>query len=373
MDRLLNDAMKTRMTKPVNCPDAEQLAAWADGSIYGAAAEGIESHLADCDRCQAVIAAFVTSEPEVASAPVAPIPDIAPGTPHVTIPARRTPYVLWAGAAAAASLVMYFAWPKPAPAPVEVQSGTVARSEASPTPQATIQATPQASGAAPKATQTLTKAAPTEVRTLDSAKGQQQRAVDQTTRPAQTVAAVPPPAPPPPAIVTADTTRSAPPAGAAPIPGGLAAAESSTVSFLMALPNGGVEFGPTDPVASVTLTQTQQGAGAARANPLKAIRWRVLAGLVEKTIDGGATWSRIVLDPALSITSGASPSNVVCWLIGKRGTVLRSTDGGVTFTKVTPPATVDLVGINASDARNATVSTSDGRRLTTTDGGVTWH
>ena len=73
MDRLLNDAMKTRMTKPVNCPDAEQLAAWADGSIYGAAAEGIESHLADCDRCQAVIAAFVTSEPEVASAPVATI------------------------------------------------------------------------------------------------------------------------------------------------------------------------------------------------------------------------------------------------------------------------------------------------------------
>src|SRR5688572_611726 len=59
VDRLLKDAMKTRMTQPIDCPDAEQLAAWADGAIYGADAEGIESHLADCERCQVVLAAFV--------------------------------------------------------------------------------------------------------------------------------------------------------------------------------------------------------------------------------------------------------------------------------------------------------------------------
>jgi hypothetical protein len=146
----------------------------------------------------------------------------------------------------------------------------------------------------------------------------------------------------------------------------------ATVSFLMALPGGGVEFGPTDPVAEVTLTPTRQGVASAPRNPLKAIRWRVITGVVEKTIDGGASWSRIVIDSSLSITTGASPSSVVCWLAGKAGAVLRSTDGGKTFVRVTTPATADLVSITAADGLTATVATSDGRRLTTTDGGQTW-
>jgi photosystem II stability/assembly factor-like uncharacterized protein len=120
------------------------------------------------------------------------------------------------------------------------------------------------------------------------------------------------------------------------------------------------------------LTPTRQGVASAPRNPLKAIRWRVITGVVEKTIDGGASWSRIVIDSSLSITTGASPSSVVCWLAGKAGAVLRSTDGGKTFVRVTTPATADLVSITAADGLTATVATSDGRRLTTTDGGQTW-
>ena len=150
--------------------------------------------------------------------------------------------------------------------------------------------------------------------------------------------------------------------------------DAGTLSYLQPLPGGGVEFGPTDAVADVTLTPTRQGVAGGRPNPLKAIRWRVmLSGLVEKTMDGGATWKRIVIDPAVSITTGASPSTVVCWLVGKAGTVLRSTDGGATFVRVTAPVSADLVSINAADALVATVATSDGRRLTTTDGGQTWQ
>jgi hypothetical protein len=159
--------------------------------------------------------------------------------------------------------------------------------------------------------------------------------------------------------------------------------DSTTMSYLVRLPDGGVEFGPTDAVASVTLTPTRQGqaggggggrASGGRANPLKAIRWRVmLSGIVEKTIDGGANWKRIVLDSGTAITTGASPSDVVCWLVGKAGAVLKSTDGGTTFVRMTAPVAADLVSIDAADARVATVSTSDGRRLTTTDGGQTWQ
>lgn len=375
MDRLLRDVMNTRTTQPIEHPDAEQLAAWAEGTIYGAAAEGIESHLADCERCQAVIAAFVATEPTPALAPVAsvaPAPiESSPAAPHVV---RRTPYVLWAGLAAA-SILVYFAWPKPPQ--VAAPEVSVARNEPLPSPTAAqVPVQTQVIGPAPK--QVASVRSPAEVRPSPAAK-----LTEQLSKPApQAGAAAPPPAavaPPPPPVpppIVHDSARALPP-GAPPPTTTLtanAAAEANTVSFITPLPGGGVEFGPTDPVASVTLAPTRQGVAASRPNPLKAIRWRVLlSGLVEKTIDGGATWSRIVLDPALAITSGASPSNVVCWLVGKRGAVLRSTDGGTTFVRLKAPDSADLVSIDALDARTATVATSDGRRLTTTDGGQSWQ
>jgi len=383
VDRLLKDAMKTRMTPPVNCPDAEQLAAWADGTIYGAAALGLESHLADCERCQAVLAAFVATEPVPASASVTPIGTPASvDTPPVRTSPRpaRMPYV-WLGAAAA-SLLLWLAWPKPPQVTPPVES--IARSETAPsaadaiaTQQSPVAPTPVQTpviGPAPRQTAEASKQAQTLAKTT-----QPLQAAEPSTKPvaaggagrggasggAAGAAAVPPdmiqtlPRTKPDAVMTQTASR---------------ADTGNTLSFLMPLPGGGVEFGPTDAVADVTLTPTRQGVAASRANPLKAIRWRVmLSGLVEKTIDGGANWKRIVLDPAIGITTGAAPSDVVCWLAGKAGAVMKSTDGGTTFVKVTAPVASDLVSITASDARTATVVTSDGRRLTTTDGGQNWQ
>jgi photosystem II stability/assembly factor-like uncharacterized protein len=81
----------------------------------------------------------------------------------------------------------------------------------------------------------------------------------------------------------------------------------------------------------------------------------------------------MAVSPALKMTTGASPSSVVCWLAGKAGAVMRSTDGGNTWTQVTAPDKADLVSITATDAQKATVETIDGRQLTTVDGGQTWH
>ena len=36
------------------------------------------------------------------------------------------------------------------------------------------------------------------------------------------------------------------------------------------------------------------------------------------------------------------------------------------------PEKIDLVAVQATDAKTATVTTSDGRRFSTTDGGATW-
>jgi len=390
VDRLLKDTMKSRMTQPTDHPDAEQLAAWAEGAIYGANAEGIEAHLADCDRCQAVLAAFAATDPAPVMASVTPIEAAGRMAPTPGAPAQpaRAPYLLWAGAAAA-SLLIWLAWPKSQPTPIE--QNTIARNEAtrpaadavSPaqTPAATASAPqqPPVIGPAPKQTAATEKS----VSTTAAAKPATQTTAEQTAATSKPGApptpAYAPPPPPPAAIPPADLIRTAPQARtvantADAALGQTSRSDSNTLSYLMALEGGGVEFGPIDPVASVTLAPTRAGAAPTRSNPLKSIRWRVmLSGIVEKTMDSGATWKRIVIDPAIAITTGASPSDVVCWLAGKSGAVLRSTDGGATFVRVATPVAADLVSINASDARNATVATSDGRRLTTTDGGQTWR
>ena len=42
----------------MNCLDAETLAAWMDGGLTGAALEDVRAHVADCERCQALVGAM---------------------------------------------------------------------------------------------------------------------------------------------------------------------------------------------------------------------------------------------------------------------------------------------------------------------------
>ena len=86
---------------------------------------------------------------------------------------------------------------------------------------------------------------------------------------------------------------------------------------------------------------------------------RPTAGTVE--VDGRATAFR---HPADAIAAGASPGGTVCWLVGRSGTVLVSTDG-VRFVRVAAPAEMNLIGVAATDARTATVTGADRRRKPT--------
>jgi len=108
------------------------------------------------------------------------------------------------------------------------------------------------------------------------------------------------------------------------------------------------------------------------ASPDPLFRWRTgAAGVVEHSTDGGSTWEVLPTGVVADLTAGMSPSPSVCWLVGRAGTVLLSTDGR-RWQRVAFPEATDLVAVQASDARTATVTTADGRTFRTADGGVSW-
>jgi photosystem II stability/assembly factor-like uncharacterized protein len=107
-------------------------------------------------------------------------------------------------------------------------------------------------------------------------------------------------------------------------------------------------------------------------SPDPAVRWRFGGtGTVQRSSDGGVSWTTQRTGTTVPVSAGSSPSPLVCWLVGRAGTVLLSTNG-VTWRLRSFPEGLDLVGVHATDAKTATVTTSDGRQYSTADGGMTW-
>jgi len=92
---------------------------------------------------------------------------------------------------------------------------------------------------------------------------------------------------------------------------------------------------------------------------------------LERSTDDGQTWEPVAVDPPSLLTNGAAPSRLVCWLVGRAGVVLVTTDASH-FMRLAFPEAIDLSTVHAVDALNATVTTSDGRSFETIDGGKTW-
>jgi photosystem II stability/assembly factor-like uncharacterized protein len=126
------------------------------------------------------------------------------------------------------------------------------------------------------------------------------------------------------------------------------------------------------PVAAARLMQADVAArpiDIASTDP--SIRWRIRGVSVERTTDGGATWTPQTTGASAPLAAGSSPSPDVCWIVGRSGTVLRTADGR-SWQTVAFPERADLIRVDATSAASATVTTADARRFTTDDGGATW-
>ena len=379
------------------CIDAETLAAWADGGLPRAEAAVVETHLADCDRCTAMLTTFART-----------IPD-AP----VTEPLWKRWHLRWLIPVATAATVaaLWVLVPRPE-SPQMRAPGTVARSDS----QVAIESQASApSGAAQPTTPSETKEQEARLRVAQS-------------KPADAVAKREAPSTAPRQLADARGDRdeklrqplplneSVTIAPAAPVPepareadrAEAKSADAQTERFSPTLPSANAAPGAQAPAAQTPAApaaspareaaaarapapaatqptfrapaESRAGGSLAReqsaiieiASPDPMTRWRVVgAGRVERSTNGGARWEPATLPESSTLTAGSSPSPSICWLVGRAGSIYVTSDG-LRFVRVPFTDRTDFVSIRAMDGRRATVVTIDGRTMRTEDQGVNW-
>jgi anti-sigma factor RsiW len=356
--RLLRAARRSAHPKAASptCLDPGLIASWAEAALSPEAASRVEAHLADCPRCQAVLAAFARTD--VASPAAVPL-------------WKRWIVLVPIAATVAVVSVLWIAWPRPevpaVPMAAVAQAPPDVSRESPPAPAAPTALPAAAPTAAPaRAPVAAPAAAPTAARpaAVASAKPAPQF------RSAQAAAQ-----PPPVAAAGAASDRQSTPRApelqlAAPLEP-LAAFESPRDFSPSGGGGGGGRGGAggAGRVAGAARTAATAEAGSAVST---VTRWRILPSHdLERSTDDGRTWQAVAIDPPPMLISGAAPARLVCWIVGRAGAVLVTTDASH-FTRLDFPATVDLAAVQASDALNAVVTTADGRTFVTTDGGRNW-
>jgi photosystem II stability/assembly factor-like uncharacterized protein len=97
------------------------------------------------------------------------------------------------------------------------------------------------------------------------------------------------------------------------------------------------------------------------------------AGIVLHTGDAGQTWSTSYGGPAAPWLSDVTFVDASTgWAAGERGTLLRTTDAGESWSRIDVPTTQDLTAVCFTDASNGWIAGDGEAILHTQDGGLTW-
>jgi hypothetical protein len=379
IERLLrHPGLSDREAPGSECPDVETLAALADDALGTTARRDAETHIADCGRCQALMAAMVRAEPAA---------EHAAGSSRAAFSWWRRGSLGWIATAAAATtaVALWIAVPGQRAPLGEQAAPELAKSEEQ------VGAATLTEGAAAPPAPSAGEAPAAPLRDARGARADEPRPSEGTG-----------------GIASEPATRlgraAAPPAQANAIDEAKVAAPAAT-SLEARRSDNSDAFRQREATAG---RQESDGSGQARSqsaelaeralqapaspalaakratgaladarveivSPDPAIRWRIGPGsLVQYSADSGATWTTQQTVGADRISAGSSPSPTVCWLVGSAGTVLRTTDGGRSWQRLPFPDAVDLVSVTGTSPLGATVQLADKRRMGTTDGGRTW-
>jgi hypothetical protein len=172
-----------------------------------------------------------------------------------------------------------------------------------------------------------------------------------------------------------------PPAASAPAAKGMIAAETVTVQTeasseqvqakQAAVPT--LTGGLIAKSATASLeTAEQRSAEKLIHTPDPSVLWRIThGGFVERSVDAGATWQGQLPNSNARLVAGSAPGAKICWLVGRNGIILLTTDG-TKWKTIPPPEPADFVRVAAQDASSATLTGADGRKFSTTDAGKHW-
>jgi hypothetical protein len=348
LDTILRRAMRAEPGPATpECADTEALAAYSDRSLAAAERERLETHFADCSRCQLLLADIARAEESARDARAAS-----------EVPWYRRWRIAIPALGAVAAILVFIAIRRPANE--EPQSNEVVGMAKREAPAVELAA--PAPAAAPEMPEAASAPAP----------------------------AAPAPAPAPPASNEIAMNEAKAPASAAP------RAQAMNGTRLLRMPSGAAVPGARAMAAQSDESAAKAGAqrfaggevGGALIEPDAESRTAILA-LISPP-DRSVIWSVgkngmiLRLDPpdgrrhlqhsgvSTDLVAGAAPSSSVCWVVGSGGTILRTTDGEH-WAAVASPTTEKLVAVSAGSASDAIITTAGWKIFATSDGGTTWH
>jgi hypothetical protein len=347
MDRLLRAALTPASRDSAGeCPGPGLLAAFVEGNVTAAEQAALDAHIATCGRCQDALAALSQDLPEEET--------VAPATRWFTWVAQ--PRLRWlVPISAAATIAVVFFATRPLIAPDKLpgaESTQMAWAPATPAqlPAGKSDALREEPAASPKQDEKRSAAG--------YAAGAGLAGPLTSSKEVSESRAAPAPGPPPAggqapvvqqalnAPVAADAARKQEAAGAN-----------------RAAPEAG---------APRKSTRNREAGLATVSAPGGTVMWRFgSGGRLSRSGDAGASWHDQASTVTADLLAGAAPFPSTCWIVGASGTVLLTTDGE-RWERRPFPVSADLVAIQASSARTAIVTTSDGRRFETLDAGLTW-
>jgi hypothetical protein len=355
-----------RQALPTEHPSVDVLNAFAENALAGDEYRSIADHLARCSECREIVFLSVgaADEPSQVEEHVA----AAYGTRR-----KWMPRLVWGASIAAAVLVFGSAmtlWrSKSAPSGMPMASRTVAIPAAQPAEQAELATAPQ----------TTTEVAA--IRPIEKPQAKTARSRNVAPQGAETLGmgasagivagAVPAPAKAAPAkTVKADSITIATSDTAATIGTAATTAPATPHVNSFAATQGGPLAAAPGSVDTLLLSR-QAAVRSMRAANL----WRITDdGHLEHSTAQG--WTRILADQKATFRVVSVVGNQV-WVGGSGGALLHSHDDGQNWEEValnTPTGreTSTIVSIKFEDLQHGTVTTSNGTRCTTTDGGGSW-
>jgi len=325
LDAILRRAMRERPGPATpECADAESLAAYSDRSIAAAERERLETHFADCMRCQVMLADIARAEESTRGAEAAS-----------EVPWYRRWRVGIPALAAVAAVIVFIAIRRPANVEPQREVVAMAKKEAP-----AMELAERAPAVAPRSPAAESASAP----------------------------AAPAPAPAPPTSNEIAMNEAKP--QAAPRAEALGAFSSQTLHREAMAPRA----------MSALAGAPAAGAGAAIGgevlvtilSPDRSVTWIVGKNGFVRRHDADSTWHIQNSGVSTDLVAGSAPSSTVCWIVGRSGTIIRTTDGEH-WERITAPISDNLARVVASSAKDATITTERGQSFTTSDGGATWH